>query len=158
MERVIEIVNYLMKQVYAHGENSYNERDLMDSLVQLGYSPEEIHVAFKLLHSFPGPMKNRDESCSEMIKTRGGFRIFSPEEQKKLSIACQGEIFQLMRNSLLTLPEVEKILMEVFRTDAAEIGLKELTIIIHRVIGDRQRLLMILPPGPTEGNPSFLLN
>lgn len=159
MERVIEIMNYLMKQVYAHGESGCNERDLMDTLVQLGYSPEEIHVAFKLLHSFPGSVKNvREENGFEMINSRGGFRIFSPEEQKKLSIACQGEIYQLMRNSLLTLPELEKILMEVLQTDATEIGLKELTIIIHRVIGDRNRLLMILPPGPMEGNPTFLPN
>lgn len=158
MERVIEIVNYLMKQVYTHGENSYNERDLVDSLVQLGYSPEEIHVAFKLLHSFPGSVKNTWQESVETLDAREGFRVFSPDEQKKLSMACQGEIIQLMHNSLLTLPELEKILMEALQTDAGEIGLKELTMIIHRVIGDRERLLMILPPHPTEGNPTFLLN
>jgi uncharacterized protein Smg (DUF494 family) len=158
MERVIEIVNYLMKQVYAHGENSCNERELVDSLVQLGYSPEEIHVAFKLLYSFPGSVKNDREDIPKTMDSREGFRVFSPDEQKKLSIACQGEIIQLMRNSLLTLPELEKILREALQTDATEIGLKELTVIIHKVIGDRDRLLMILPPRPSEGNPTFLLN
>jgi uncharacterized protein Smg (DUF494 family) len=158
MERVIEIVNYLMKQVYTHGENSYNERDLVDSLVQLGYSPEEIHVAFKLLQSFPGSVKNAWEESVETLGAREGFRIFSPDEQKKLSIACQGQIIQLMHSSLLSLAELEKILLEALQTDAGEIGLKELTMIIHRVIGDQERLLMISPPRPTEGNPTFLLN
>jgi uncharacterized protein Smg (DUF494 family) len=158
MERVIEIVNYLMKQVFTHGENTCNERDLMDSLVQLGYSPEEIHVAFKLFHSFPNSVKNVREESVTLLDVRDGFRIFSPEEQKKLSLSCQGELIQLMRNSLLTFPEVEKILMEALQTEAVEIGLKELTVIIHRIIGDRERLLMILPPRPSEGNPAFLLN
>lgn len=158
MERVIEIMNYLMKQVCIHGENSYNERELVDSLVQLGYSPQEIHVALKLLYSFPDSVKNIQEEAIETIDSREGFRIFSPEEQKKLSLSCQGKIIQLMHNSLLTLPELEKILLEALQSEAGEIGLKELTIIIHKVIGDQERLLMILPPYPSEGNPTFLLN
>jgi uncharacterized protein Smg (DUF494 family) len=158
MERVIEIVNYLMKQVYIHGENSCNERELVDSLVQLGYSPQEINVAFKLLYSFPDSVKNVREENVETVDSRKGLRVFSPDEQKKLSITCQGEIIQLMHNSLLTLPELEKILTEALRSEGGEIGLKELTIIIHRVIADRERLLMILPPHPSEGNPTFLLN
>lgn len=158
MERVIEIVNYLMKQVYIHGENVGTERDLVDSLVQLGYSPEEINVAFRLLYSFPGSLKVTREKPGEIVASRESFRIFSPDEQNKLSMTCQGELIQLMRNSLLTLAELEKILLEVLQTDEHEIGLKELAVIIHRVINDRERLLMILPPHPTEGNPTFLLN
>jgi len=158
MERVIEIVNYLMKQVYIHGENVGTERDLVDSLVQLGYSPAEINVAFRLLFSFPGSLKVAVEEQCEIVASRKGIRIFSPDEQNKLSMTCQGELIQLMRNSLLTLAELEQILLEVLQTDEHEIGLKELAVIIHRVINDRERLLMILPPRPTEGNPTFLLN
>jgi uncharacterized protein Smg (DUF494 family) len=159
MERLIEIVNYLMKQVYTQNDNSCSERDLVDSLVQLGYSPEEINVAFKLLYSFPYSVKAGNEMRKdETLDLQEGFRIFSAEEQKKLSVACQGEIIRLMSNSLLNLSELEMILMEVARMETGEIGLKELGNIIHKVIMDQERLMMILPPRLLEGNPTFFLN
>jgi uncharacterized protein Smg (DUF494 family) len=158
MERLIEIVNYLMKQVYTQGENC-TEKDLVDSLVQLGYSSEEINVAFKFLYSFPNSIKADNEiRKDEPLDLQEGFRIFSPDEQKKLSVACQGEIIRLMSNSLLTLAELEMILMEASRMDTSEIGLKELGNIIHKVIMDQERLMMILPPPLSEGNPTFFLN
>ncbi len=159
MERVIEIVNYLMKQVYVHGENPCSERDLFDSLVQLGYSPEEINVAFKLLYSFPDTVKTSNEIQMDAdFDLEDGFRILSPDEQRKLSVVCQGEIIRLMSSSLLTLQELERILFEVSQIDSNEIGLRELETIIHKVIGDAERLMMILPPRLSEGNPNFLLN
>ncbi len=159
MERVIEIVNYLMKQVYNQGENSCSEKDLVDSLVQLGYSPNEINVAFRLLYSFPSSIKADNElKKDEPLNLQEGFRIFSPDEQKKLSVACQSEIIRLMSSSLLTLEELELILLEAYQMDSGEIGLKELGNIIHKVITDQERLMMILPPPLSEGNPTFFLN
>ena len=147
MERVIEIVNYLMKQVYIHGDNVSTEKELVDSLVQLGYSTTEIDVAFKLLYSFPHSVKSeKEEEVGEIVDLREGVRILSPDEQKKLSVACQGEIIRLISNSLLTLPELERILSEATHVENGEIGLKELGTIIHKVIIDQERLLMIAPP------------
>ena len=115
MDRVIEIVNYVMKQVLYQGESPCSERELVDSLVQLGYQPEEIVLAFKLLHSLPRNLKSDVEVLGGLIDTKDGLRVFSQSERKKLSFSCQGEIIRLMNQSLLTMEELENILAEALQ-------------------------------------------
>jgi uncharacterized protein Smg (DUF494 family) len=157
MERVIEIVSYIMKQVLFQGDNICSERDLVEALVQLGFNPEEIEQAFKLLYSLPNTLKSNIEELSELSDLEEGHRIFSPTEQKKLSITCQGEILRLVNSSLLTINELEKVLTEALQMETNEVGLKELEQILYKVIVDEERLLMIIPH-PVEMGPSFLLN
>lgn len=155
MERLMEIVNFVMKQVLYQGDNTCSERDLIDALTQLGYAPIEIDMAFKFLYSLPNSIKPEQKDLLADIKE--GYRILSAAEQKKLSIACQGEIIRLMYSSLLTLSELEKVLEEALKIESVEVGLKELEFILHKVINDEERLLMILPYAGDAG-PSFLLN
>jgi uncharacterized protein Smg (DUF494 family) len=157
MERVIEIVSYIMKQVLFQGDNICSERDLVDALVQQGFCPEEIEQAFKLLYSLPNTLKSEIEELAELSDLKDGYRIFSPTEQKKLSVTCQGEILRLFNCSLLTLNELEKVLAEALLMDTNEVGLKDLEQILYKVIADEERLLMIIPH-PVEMGPSFLLN
>jgi uncharacterized protein Smg (DUF494 family) len=157
MERVIEIVSYIMKQVLFQGDNICSERDLVDALVQQGFRPEEIDQAFKLLYSLPNALKSDIGELSELSDLVEGHRIFSPAEQKKLSVNCQGEILRLVNSSLLTLNELEKVLAEALQAETNEVGLKDLEQILHKVIVDEERLLMIIPH-PVEMGPSFLLN
>lgn len=157
MDRVIKIVNYVMKQVLFQGENVGSERNLVYSLIQLGYHPEEIEIAFRLLSSIPTTLKSEIEERGGAIELRKGYRIFSPSEQKKLSTSCQGEIMRLMSSSLLTFSELEKVLTEALQMDIYEVGLKELELILHKVIQEEERLLMLLPHSLELGT-SFLLN
>jgi uncharacterized protein Smg (DUF494 family) len=157
MERVIEIVSYIMKQVLFQGDNICSERDLVDALVQQGFRSEEIEQAFKLLYSLPNTLKTHIEELAELSDLEEGHRIFSPTEQKKLTVTCQGEILRLFNNSLLTLNELEKVLAEALQMETTEVGLKELEQILYKVITDEERLLMIIPH-PMEMGPSFLLN
>ncbi|HBE79205.1 MAG TPA: hypothetical protein DDW65_15750 [Firmicutes bacterium] len=157
MERVIEIVSFIMKQVLFQGENICSERDLVDALVQQGFQPEEIERAFKLLYSLPTTLKSDIEELAELSDLEEGHRIFSPTEQKKITVTCQGEILRLFNSSLLSLNELEKVLAEALQMDTSEVGLKELEQILYKVIADEERLLMIIPH-PIEMGPSFLLN
>jgi len=157
MERVIEIVSFIMKQVLFQGENLCSERLLVDALVQQGFHPEEIDKAFKLLYSLPNVLKTDVEELEDLTGLEDGHRIFSPTEQKKLTLTCQGEILRLFNSSLLTLNELEKVLAEALQMEANEVGLKELEQILYKVIADEERLLMIIPH-PVEMGPSFLLN
>jgi uncharacterized protein Smg (DUF494 family) len=157
MERVIEIVSYIMKQVLFQGDNICSVRDLVDALVQQGFNPEEIEQAFKLLYSLPNALKTNVEELSQLSDIKEGHRIFSPTEQKKLSVTCQGEILRLFNCSLLSLSELEKVLAEALQMETTEVGLKELEQILYKVIGDEERLLMIIPH-PMEMGPSFFLN
>ena len=155
MERVMEIVNFVMKQVLFQGENTCSERNLVEALTQLGYDPIEIDMAFKFLYSLPNSIKSEEQS--DLIDLKEGYRILSTTEQKKLSIACQGEIIRLMSSSLLTLGELERVLEEALKFESGEVGLKELEFILHKVISDEERLLMILPYSGDIGF-TFLLN
>jgi len=157
LERVIEIVSFIMKQVLFQGENICSERDLVDALVQQGFQPEEIERAFKLLYSLPTTLKSDIEELAELSDLEEGHRIFSPTEQKKITVTCQGEILRLFNSSLLSLNELEKVLAEALQMDTSEVGLKELEQILYKVIADEERLLMIIPH-PIEMGPSFLLN
>lgn len=157
MDRVIEIVNFVMKQVLFQGDNHCSERELVDSLVHLGYTAEEIEVAFKLLHSLPGSLKTDIQTVDDLIEIKDGYRVFSLAEQNKLSLACQGEIIRLINSSLITSREVEQILAEALQSEVAELGLRELELILHKVINDDERLLMILPHS-LEPGPNFFLN
>jgi Protein of unknown function (DUF494). len=157
MERVIEIVSYIMKQVLFQGENICSERDLVDALVRQGFRPDEIEQAFKLLYSLPSALKTNIEELTELSNIEEGHRIFSPMEQKKLTMNCQDEILRLFNCSLLTLNELEQVLAEALQMETNEVGLKELEQILYKVITDEERLLMILPH-PLEMGPSFLLN
>jgi uncharacterized protein Smg (DUF494 family) len=157
LERVIEIVSFIMKQVLFQGDAICTERDLVDALVQQGFRPEEIEQAFKLLYSLPTTLKSDIEELAELSDLEEGHRIFSPTEQKKITVTCQGEILRLFNSSLLTLNELEKVLAEALQMDTNEVGLKELEQILYKVIADEERLLMIIPH-PIEMGPSFLLN
>jgi uncharacterized protein Smg (DUF494 family) len=157
MERVIEIVSYIMKQVLFQGDNICSERDLVDALVQQGFRSEEIEQAFKLLYSLPNALKSDIEELAELSDLEEGYRILSPIEQKKISVTCQGEILRLFNSSLLTLNEVDRVLAEALRMDTNEVGLKELEQILYKVIRDEERLLMIIPH-PVELGPVLLLN
>ncbi len=157
MDRVIEIVSFIMKQVLFQGDNLCSERILVDALVQQGFHHEEIEQAFKLLHSLPSALKANIEELEELKGLEDGHRIFSPTEQKKITVTCQGEILRLLNSSLLTLNELEKVLAEALQMETNEVGLKELEQILYKVIADEERLLMIIPH-PVEMGPSFLLN
>lgn len=157
MERVIEIVNFVMKQILFQGENCCSERDLMNALAQLGYTSDEIRDAFKLLHSIPSSLQETMPEFENVSDLKDGHRILSPEEQQKLTVSCQGEIFRLMTTSLLTTTELEKVLFEAVQMDSNEVGLRELETILHKVIADEERLLLIFPH-PAELGSSLLLN
>lgn len=157
MERVIEIVNYVMKQIIFEGKHFDSEVDLMASLVELGYSEEEISVAFKLLHTIPYDL-NSDKGFNIIDNDSTSHRVLSPGEQKKLTFSCQEEILRLKNNSLLNNEEFEKVLVEAILFESQNIGLKELEMILHKVVHDEERLLMILAQLGRYGNNNLFFN
>ncbi|HEX3044662.1 MAG TPA: DUF494 family protein [Bacillota bacterium] len=157
MERVIEIVNFVMKQIFFNGDKGLSEQDLIESLVELGYSLQEIEIAFKILYSLPSSIKSKVEAIGEFMDVKEGVRVFSQEERKKLSVSCRAEILRLRNCSLITLAELEEILGSAVQNEFGEVGLKELESILHKVIMDEERLLMILPH-PVESSLKLFLN
>jgi len=157
MERVIEIMQYVMKHLLIQGETLNLERELMTSLAGLGYSREEIEMAFRLLHELPDDLRQRRCPDNSFLHTITGYRIFNSIERSKLSFACQSTIFQLLNSALITKAEVEQVMVELVLMESKEVGLKELELILHKVISDEERLVMILSY-PGELSSALLLN
>ncbi len=155
LDRVVKIANYVVKYVYKQREPSCTGPELQATLVRSGYEPNEIEAAFRLLHSISGVLKS-DETETASLPVRG-HRVFSPAELRKISVPCQGEILRLVTTALISQEEMGKILAEALKMENYEVGLKELELILHKVINDEERLLMILV-NPGDQVPCFVLN
>ena len=155
MERVVEIVSYVIRQYLTkHDGDLSSEQAIVSELFRLGYTQQEVEKAFGLMCLIPSYLGPKNDGSPYRLT---GYRVFSPAEKKKLSLACQGEIVRIMNCSLLTGEELEKVIAEALRAESNEVGLKELETILYKVINDEERLLMILQY-PLDNAPSFFLN
>ncbi|GEM_PF-697110 len=157
----MEIVNYVMKHMVRQGENPLTEKDLMEILAGLGYHPDEIDSAFKLLGLVSETLQDDEEQLDEVTlliaPSSKGQRVFSPSEEKRFTLAFRNEVLRLVASGLLTKREIEELLLEAYLTERQEVGLRELEILLNKVIKDEERL-MIIAPHLCEKTPSFLLN
>lgn len=152
----MEIVNYVMKHVVRQGENPLSEKHITEILAGLGYHPHEIDSALKLLSYVSESLKIQGNQL--MIEpSKQGQRVFSPSEEKRFTLAFRNEVLRLAASGLLTKGEIEELLLEAYLTDHKEVGLRELDLLLHKVIKDEERLL-IIAPHLSEEAPSFLLN
>jgi uncharacterized protein Smg (DUF494 family) len=146
-----------MKQVTHPGDTHCSEKQLTQTLVQLGYEPEEIETALKLIYSITNTLKTKVGSQTILAAIKDGYRIFSPLEQERFTIAFRGEVVRLASTNILSKEEIEEILFEAYLLDKKEVGLQELDQLLHKVVKDEERLLIIAPYIIVD-TPSFLLN
>lgn len=157
MERVVEIVSYVIRQYLTRPFGEFGpDQAIVAELFRLGYTQQEVETAISLLCLIPNHFESKVET-DDFIDVQNGYRVFSPIEKKKFSLSFQGELFRLMNSSLLTNDELEKVIIEALKVESNEVGLKELELILHKVINDEERLLMILH-FPSDNGPCFLLN
>lgn len=157
VERVMEIVNYVMKLLIDQGKHFGSEKHLTQELVALGYQLTEIEDALKLLYSMTSTLRERIEPGATLGRIHEGFRIFSPSEETRFSLAFRSEVMRMAASEAVTKEEIEMILLEAYLLDSKEIGLKELDQILHKVIKDEERLLIIAPQLVMQ-TPVWLLN
>jgi uncharacterized protein Smg (DUF494 family) len=146
-----------MKQVVHQGDALCSEKQLTQTLVQLGYELEEIEAALKLIYAITDSFKTRTGTKTILAEINEGYRVFSPTEQDRFTMAFRGEILRLTSTNLLSNEEIEEILFEAYLMDKKEVGLRELDQLLNKVIKDEERLLIIAPYLVVD-TPSFLLN
>jgi uncharacterized protein Smg (DUF494 family) len=157
MERVVEIVSYVIRQYLTKSVGEFGpDQTIVAELFRLGYTQQEVETAISLLCLIPNHFESKAE-INNYIDVQEGYRVFSPLEKKKFSFSFQGEILRLMNSSLLTADELEKVLSEAMQVESNEVGLKELELILHKVINDEERLLMIFHH-PSGNGPFLMLN
>ncbi|NLW48046.1 MAG: DUF494 domain-containing protein [Firmicutes bacterium] len=157
MERVVEIVSYVIRQYLTKSVGEFgSDQTIVAELFRLGYTQQEVETAISVLCLIPNHFESKVE-VNNFVDIQEGYRVFSPLEKKKFSFSFQGEILRLMNSSLLTTDELEKVLSEALQIESNEVGLKELESILHKVINDEERLLMIFHY-PSGNGPLLLLN
>ncbi|HYH02494.1 MAG TPA: DUF494 family protein [Bacillota bacterium] len=157
MERIIQIISHVMKEFLTHEGHACSRQSLTKELVRLGYDPDDINAAFDSL--FAVPVFLNDKVCfpEKFSEIKQGQRIFSPAEQKKLSMAFQREIVRLTNCCLLSLSEAEQVLFEAMQLEITEVGLKELELILQKTIKEEERIMLMLPY-KADMSVAFLLN
>lgn len=141
----MEIIHYVMKEFLNSKDNNCSRKQLTKELQQLGYNLNEIDYAFNSLLTFPFLINDNDAFLDPVPEIKPGQRIFSPAEQKKLSLSFQSEIVRLANYCLLSYAEIEKVLFEAMQLDTPEVGLRELELILHKVIKEEERISLMLP-------------
>jgi len=129
-ENVLDVLMYLFE--HALDEESDEEPDraeLERHLVEAGFGRSEVDRALGWL----------DRLMSETpLASRGGdsaaYRVYAPEERKRLDVEAQGFLMHLEQNGLLTAGTRELILDRVMELDAAEIDLDQLRWVVLMVL------------------------
>jgi len=102
-ERVLIIVG-IIAQYFLSEQNFSNEHEIVEELLGAGFKEDEINEAFVWMESITlHPETNH--KIPQLVAPK--MRLFSAEEQKGLSVAARGFLFQLRLSGIIT-PEVEE--------------------------------------------------
>lgn len=146
MERIMEIINHVMREILRHDTNLCSKEGLTRELLRLGYPLDDIDTAFQSLYAVPLLLtEDISQAPGEVFEIKKGQRIFSPDEQHKFSLGFQNEILRLANSELLNINETEQILIEAMQLETPEVGIKELEVILHKVVKEEERLLLMFP-------------
>jgi uncharacterized protein Smg (DUF494 family) len=142
----MQIINHVMKEILRHDSSIRSKESLTRELLQLGYPLDDIDTAFQSLYAAPLFLtESASTESGEIYEIKRGQRIFSPDEQRKFSLGFQNEILRLINSELLNSAETEQILIAAMQMETAEVGIKELELILHKVVKEEERLLLMLP-------------
>ena len=139
---VIEIVTILVQKMLHNEDLAANEEEIIQSLVDLGYSLKDIQIAFELIFS-----------SAEIIGISEGYenrnylptseRIFSNRERLIFTPDAQNVLRGLLQSGLLNIAELEELIQRGLASPVLEIDSADIWQLLKMAIKDQQRLTMI---------------
>ncbi|MFO7577009.1 MAG: DUF494 family protein [Pelovirga sp.] len=99
-ERVLAIVNLIAQYVLGAEEAPVCERELISELMAAGYSAEEIEDAFSWMEA-TAIRQPSVQSTVAFSLSAPGYRIFSAQEERLLSVAARGFLVRIRAMGLL---------------------------------------------------------
>ncbi len=143
-DRIMEIVSFLLKQILETPDNARCQGRLVKGLEERGYRRSEIDAAIELVLAVPEIISSTGDPDLAR-STRLGTRVFSLTEQNKLGVAVRGRLLQYRSLGLLSESECEEVLLQLLLAESPEAGLADLYSAILKVVGDEERLMLLLP-------------
>lgn len=126
--RIMDIVSFIIKEVLEGKDLLETETEIVESLMDQGYSLEEINSAFDWLSSLvtKGMTKKR-------IKPTTSKRILHHLEKLKLSSQAYGLLIRMQESGLITSAQQEEIIEQAL-TSNEEVGPGEIKRIAGQVV------------------------
>lgn len=138
---MVAIVEDLVRRILRNGEPVGDGGEMVQNLLKQGYALEDIQKAFAWIFSDEEIISGE----AQVEQLYEGWRIFSPVEEKKLSVAFRSMMQYWTSTGQISKSEAEKIFLEAINLERAEIDVVELQHILPHVIKDSNRLLLLLP-------------
>ncbi len=119
-ERVLAIVSIIAQ--YVMEERQFmTESEIVEELLSEGFEAEEIDAAFSWMENIS--LASSSRSRTEL--TQPSFRIFTPEENRAMSMEARGFLFRLRSMGIVDDELLEEIIDRSLQTAEDEVTLKE---------------------------------
>lgn len=131
-ENVLDVLRYLFENLVHDDPEADEDRDsLQTSLLEAGFTPQEIRKAFDWLDE----LAELRPSCAPRELTAGGpVRVLAPEECERLDPEAQGFLMFLEQQGVLSPAQRELVLDRVMALDVGEVDVEELKWLILMVL------------------------
>ena len=126
--RIMDIVSFIIKEVLEGKDLFETETEIVESLMDQGYSLEEINSAFDWLFSLvtKGTAKKRIEPTTSR-------RVLHYLERLKLNSQAYGLLIRMQESGLITPTQQEEIIEQAL-TSVEEVGPEEIKRIAGQVV------------------------
>ncbi|MBS1984717.1 MAG: DUF494 family protein [Bdellovibrionales bacterium] len=120
--KVMDAVGLIGKFVSENWESIVNHEEILDELQNQGFSSREITDAFRWIErNTLGP----DEPLKDTFSIQPPVRALSPIESAKLTPEAYGVLLRCYERGLIDSLILEDILERIVRSEAEEVGIKE---------------------------------
>jgi len=136
-QTVYDVLMYLFEYFLADDEVEQDPDRVQAELVDAGFGQREIHKAFQWLEELGKQVASGENLC--MVSSN---RIFTKEEQHRLSCECRGVLLMLEQRGVLDMESREAVIDRALALEADEVSLEQLEWVI----------LMVLFYSPHESN------
>ncbi len=126
--RIMDIISFIIKEVLEGKDLLETETEIVESLMDQGYSLEEINSAFDWLFSLV-----TKGMAQERLKPTTSKRILHHLEKLKLNSQAYGLLIKMQESGLITPAQQEEIIEQAL-TSGEEVGPEEIKRIAGQVV------------------------
>lgn len=130
-ERIIEIIVYLLEE-FQQQQSNENYNDLSKQLISLGYTENEINLAFSWVFNH---LQNKSDVANEQFKyASDSNRVLHDVEKLVISAEAYGYLLQLRYLSLISDYDMETVIERSLTIGTSTISIEDIKSIAATII------------------------
>jgi len=127
-ERVLAIVNLIAQYVLGAEDVPISEQELRKELVSVGFAAEEIDDAFSWMEKI-ALQPQGEATTPDLIMDQPTYRVFSIEEQQRLTVEARGFLTRFRAMGLLNNEAQEEIIDRTTRAGEDPVSEQEIKMV-----------------------------